>query len=109
MNNNQYLKEFNKIKPLLKDKYRNLEHLKESLKPILLKLNNPTFFSKYLYASPSQKYGYPSNNYRHNYFVVFTTECINILTKSQDVDEAIKILQVELSWALKIPFTFYAK
>lgn len=107
--NNQYLKEFNKIKPLLKKKYSSLDNLKESLKPIILKLNNPTFFSKYLYASPSEKYGYPSYTYQNNDFVRFTTECINILNKSQDIDEALRKLQVELSWTLKVPFSMYLK
>jgi len=106
---NQYLKEFNKINNILKVKHSNTKKLKEVLNPVLLKLNNPTFYSKYLYASPYQKYGYPSSSYKNNHFIIFTSECISIINKSQDVDEMLKKLQIELSWLLKIPFNFYLK
>lgn len=107
--NNQYIKEFNKINSILNMKYNNSKRLKESLKPILLKLNNPTFYSKYLYSSPYQKYGYPSYSYTNNPFITFTSECISIINKSQDVDDMLKKLQIELSWLSKIPFNFYLK
>lgn len=106
---NKYFTELLTLKTLLNNNYSDEESLKKAIKPTILKLNNPTYYSKYLYAHPSEKYGYASSDYKNNVFVKFTNECIKIMNECQDFFELEKKLQVEISWVYTNNISYWAK
>lgn len=107
---NKYIKDFLSIETILQDSYEDFEEFKRTLKPLILKLNNPTFYTKHLFSNPNEKHGYPSSSYDRNIFVKFTAECIKIMNECQDIFTAKKLLQVEYSWTYhKADFSYWAK
>jgi len=105
---NKYLVDFFSIKSILEKNYDSLETLKKDLKPLILKLNNPTYYSKHLYAHPIERYDYPAS-FEKNIFIKFTKECIKIMNECQDIFEAQKKLQVEYSWTANYPISLWVK
>lgn len=96
---NRYFQDFISIKTLINNKYKDIDEARKSIKPTLLKMNNPTFYTKYIYSHPAEQYGFPTKNFSDNFLVKFTNECIKILNESQDLSTMLKKLQVEYSWA----------
>jgi len=99
---NLYQKDLFDIKLLLNtNQYESLDEAKKSIKPIFLKLNNPTFYKKHVYSKPTEQFGFAdSKDYSNNILVKFTSECIKIINESQDLSEMLKKLQVEYSWTI---------
>lgn len=100
---NTYQKDLFDIKNLLNNNYASIEDAKTSIKPIFLKLNNPTFYKKYIYSKPTEQFGFSDKeDYSNNLFTKFTSECIKIINESQDLSEMLKKLQVEYSWTITV-------
>jgi hypothetical protein len=95
---NKYIKDFISIKAILQADYESCDDLKRELKPLILKLNNPTYYSKHLYKHPAEKFGYPVDAINTNIFTKFTNECIKIMNECQDIFAMQKLLQVEYVW-----------
>lgn len=94
---NKYQQDLNVIRVILSNSYASVEELRKLLKPLLLKMNNPTFYKKYLYTKPEEAYG-AKGCYSKNMFVTFTNECIKIINECQELNEMLKRLQLEYSW-----------
>lgn len=106
---NIYQKDFFDIKTLLTKEYNNTEEAKKSIKPLLLKMNNPTFYKKHIYAQPSNAVDYGSEDYKNNPLVRFTSECIKILNESQELSDMLHKLQVEYSWTGHKSLSYWMK
>ena len=94
---NKYQQDFNSLKTLLANSFTSVEDVVKLVKPLLLKMNNPTFYKKYLYTKPEEAYG-GVGSYSNNMFTIFTNECIKIINECQDLNEMLRKLQVEYSW-----------
>ena len=71
---------------------------KNTVYKVLLKLNNPTYYSKYIFKNPIERHGYTSNTVKHPVLLAIK----NMLTKIKSTDnleELQKQLQVEMSWS----------
>jgi hypothetical protein len=106
---NAYQKDLFDIKDTLNSSYDSLEEAKKAIKPLLLKLNNPTFYSKHIYSKPTEQYGFGNKNYSKNFLTRFTADCIKIINESQDLYEMLKRLQTEYSWTLNKDLTHWLK
>ena len=106
---NAYQKDFFDIKKLLTKNFSSLEEAKETIKPIFLKLNNPTFYKKHIYSSPAAQYDIGGSDYSNNALVRFTSDCIKIINESQELSEMLKLLQLEYSWTASSKLTYLIK
>jgi hypothetical protein len=70
----------------------------DTLKKILLKLNNPTFFSKFTKKHPANVFGY-YNNKTINPIIIAITNMLSIIRSDDSADVKTKKLQIEYSWA----------
>lgn len=106
---NRYYQDFISIKEALNTPYEDVEIAKKTIKPVFLKLNNPTFYKKYIYSHPAEQHGFPTKDFTDNFLVKFTNDCIKILNESQDLSTMLKLLQVEYSWANNQNITYWLK
>jgi hypothetical protein len=107
---NAYQKDLFDIEQLLSTNYDSLDEAKRAIKPIFLKLNNPTFYKKHVYSKPTEQFGFAdSNNYSNNILTKYTTECIKIINESQDLFEMLKKLQIEYSWTTTNNLSYWMK
>lgn len=107
---NIYQKDLFDIKQLLSANYDSLEEAKRTIKPIFLKLNNPTFYKKHIYSKPSEQFGFgDKDDYSNNLLTKFTSECIKIINESQDLFDMLKKLQVEYSWTTTNNLSYWIK
>lgn len=100
---NLYNKDLLGIKNLLTNQYSDIETAKKQIKPIFLKMNNPTFYKKHIHSTAVEKQGFSSSNFNKNMLVKFTSDCIKIINESQDLNEMLNKLQVEYSWTVRSP------
>ena len=64
----------------------------------LLKLNNPTYYSKFIFKNPIERHGYASSIAKHPVLLSIK----NMLSKIKTTDNLVdlqKQLQVELAWS----------
>lgn len=64
----------------------------------LLKLNNPTYFYKFVKRNPIELHGYSSSR-TTNPVLIAISEMINIIKVEQDPDKLLTRLQTEFAWA----------
>jgi Trk K+ transport system NAD-binding subunit len=74
------------------------EELSNTLKKVLLKLNNPTFYSKHTQAHPAHNFGY-YNNKIINPILIAITNMLSIIKSDDAMDIKTRKLQTEYSWA----------
>lgn len=107
---NTYQKDLFDIKQFLNARYDSLDEAKRTIKPIFLKLNNPTFYKKYVYSKPIEQFGFgDKEDYSNNLLTKFTSECIKIINESQDLFDMLKKLQVEYSWVTINNLSYWMK
>lgn len=91
---NQFYIEFFELANLLKNTL-SVDN-KDKLHKTLLKLNNPTYYSKYVITNPINTYGFNSKIIK-NPVLLAIKNMLNILSiNSNNTD---KLLQTELAWA----------
>jgi len=98
---NKYLVELNNFKQQLVEK--NLEEIKKSI----LKLNNPTFYSKYTYQHPTVKYDYPEHTNIQSPLQKFHQAVLAIL--SENSFDMIDQLEIEYSWLVENQLNYWFK
>jgi hypothetical protein len=86
--------EFFEITTELKNKVVN----KTKILKTLLKLNNPTYYSKYIFKNPIEKHGYSSKIVKNPILLAIQNMLISIKSNKPD-DIIIKELQTEVAWA----------
>lgn len=86
---NNYYIEFFELATELKQLNR------ESLNKKLLKLNNPTYYNKFIYKNPIEKYGYKGKTI--NPILIAINNMLKIL--KTDDSNTLSNLQKEFSWA----------
>ena len=74
------------------------EENSNTLKKILLKLNNPTFYRKYVQSHPANIYGYYSAKII-NPILIAISNMLAILKSEHSNDIKTKNLQLEYAWA----------
>lgn len=89
---NKFYLEFFEIQNLIKN---NLN--KESLTKQLIKLNNPTYYSKYTYKHPIERYGFSGRLI--NPVLVSINNMLKILNSDSKDSDMLIALQKEYSWA----------
>jgi hypothetical protein len=85
--------EFFSISTLLKD----VEN-KEQLRKILIKLNNPTYYSRFIEAHPMHKFGYYTKK-TINPIIIAINSMLNILKTEPYEQPQLELLQKEYAWA----------
>lgn len=70
---------------------------KENLTKKLIKLNNPTYHSKYAYKNPIERYGFSGKTI--NPIFVAINNMLKILKSDKKDADIMKMLQTEFSWA----------
>jgi hypothetical protein len=86
--------EFFELTNLLKREELN----KPAILSILLKLNNPTYYSKYIFKNPIERHGYTSNIIKYPILKAVNNMLI-ALKNTKNIDALKKQLQVEMAWA----------
>jgi hypothetical protein len=74
------------------------EELKVSITRILLKLNNPTYYGKYVKKNPIELHGYQSRTTSNPVLLAISAMLLTLKTDS-DYLSASKKLQTEFAWA----------
>jgi hypothetical protein len=78
-----------------------------NLSLLLTKLNNPVFFTKFLYSSPQERYDYP-NSKAKNPWRIATEDMLQVSRdKSLDDDTKHKKLETAVAWLFNNPERFY--
>ena len=70
----------------------------DSIKKTLLKLNNPTYYSKHTCKHPANKHGYYYNK-TINPILISINEMLNIIKEDSSLEHKKAKLQVSYSWA----------
>jgi hypothetical protein len=70
----------------------------KELKKLLLKLNNPNFYSKFTRTHPMAEYGYYKKK-TINPLLISLKNMLNVLRDTEDSQLKLKQLQIEFSWA----------
>jgi hypothetical protein len=69
-----------------------------NIRKILLKLNNPTYYSKYVNNHPANCFGYYRNN-KINPILIAVNNIIDILKNVDSSEKKLVAIQKEYSWA----------
>jgi hypothetical protein len=88
--------EFFELTTTLKNNITDLS--KQHINKKLLKLNNPTYFSKFVKKHPIENYGYVSSK-TINPVLVAIASMLQILRTENDLSKLQTLLQKEMSWA----------
>ncbi len=88
--------EFFELTSLLKTELT--DSSKQELSKKLLKLNNPTYFYKYVKKHPIENHGYSSSKIL-NPVLVAIANMLNILKSNNSKQSMLQLLQTEMSWA----------
>lgn len=78
-----------------------------SLNLLLTKLNNPVFYSKFIYNAPQERYDHP-NKGCFNPWRVATEDMIQVSRdRSLDEEDKQKKLEIAIDWLFNTPERFY--
>lgn len=69
-----------------------------SIRKILLKLNNPTYYSRYVTTHPASSFGFYKNR-NINPVLLAISNMLNIIKNSESYNKKLIELQKEYSWA----------
>jgi len=69
-----------------------------TIKSILLKLNNPTYYNKYVTKHPASVFGYYKNT-TINPILVAVSNMLKVIKSTSSLEEKLTELQKEYSWA----------
>jgi len=76
-----------------------------NIRKILLKLNNPTYYSKYVSNHPANCFGYYKNS-KINPILIAVNNMIDILKNTNSNEEKLVAMQKEYAWAFN-NYTWY--
>ncbi len=88
--------EFFELTNLLKQEFT--DSSKQEISKKLLKLNNPTYFYKYVKKHPIENHGYSSSK-TMNPVLIAIANMLAILKSSNSKESILLLLQKEMSWA----------
>lgn len=74
------------------------ENSVKNIKNVLLKLNNPTYYNKYVTKHPANAFGYYKTK-NINPVLLAISNMLDILKSSRELDNKLSELQKEYSWA----------
>lgn len=99
---NQYYIEFFELIPMLQNTTNSTI---QQIQKILLKLNNPTYYNRFIITNPINKFGFNSTIIKNPVLLAIRNMLFIISSNTKDI---IKKLQIEISWAFN-NYSFFSK